>query len=472
MNGPREHPPGLDRLGEVERLEAVLDADALAQVCRSFFDLFNLSIRFFSRDGALLADVHEEQAICRYVNELPVGARTCGATVSTAKAVVPEDGTVLHPCFTGAVYRIVPVEYQGRMVGRFIIGPYLPAELAEVPRSLLEVDPAVDAAAAQRHLAQMPRVKAGTAERIAEHLRSVVDLILFSSHRAQLAREMHVASVRESYRELLDKNAKLQRAYDQLKEVDRLKSTFLATVSHELRTPLTSIIGYSEMLEGELAGPLNEEQREFVQTIRSKGDHLLRLISSLLDLSKLEQGNLPLRFERLDVRALLQSVAATLQPNAQKAGVEVHVEVPDDLPTVEGDPVRIQQVLQNLADNAVKFTETGGRVVLSAHAREIEESGGGGGLGAALMATPRPAVAFTVRDTGMGIPRHERERIFDAFYQVDGSTTRQHGGAGLGLSIVRRLVEAHGGTISVESAVGEGTTFTVVIPEPRAGSTP
>ncbi|MFW6198064.1 MAG: PocR ligand-binding domain-containing protein, partial [Myxococcota bacterium] len=124
-------PPSTEDLGEVARLEEVVEGDALAQVCRSFFDLFNLPVRVFSREGRLLADVHEERAICIYVNSLSSGSRACGATVAAAKAVVPGEDVVRHPCFTGAEYRIVPIGYQGRQVGRFVIGPYLPAELTE-----------------------------------------------------------------------------------------------------------------------------------------------------------------------------------------------------------------------------------------------------------------------------------------------------------------------------------------------------
>ncbi len=145
-----------------------------------------------------------------------------------------------------------------------------------MPHSLMVIDEGLDEDEAQNALGRMPRVREETAMRLGAHLRHVIDLILFSSHRAHLTSEMHVASVRESYRELAEKTDKLQEAYDRLKELDQLKSNFLATVSHELRTPLTSIIGYSEMLASGIAGDLNEEQREFVETIRSKGDHLLR----------------------------------------------------------------------------------------------------------------------------------------------------------------------------------------------------
>jgi len=451
-------------LGEITRLEDVLDREALAEVCRSFHELFGISIRVFSRDGSMLADVHDEQAICQYVNTLEQGRRACASTVGEVKSIVPRDGEVLHPCFTGAVYRVVPIEYQGRRVGRFVLGPYLPADRREVPRSLLAVDSQVDPEEARSALAGMPRVRQETAERLAKHLRGIVDLILFSSHRAHLTSEMHVASVRESYRELAEKTAQLQQAYDRLKELDRLKSNFLATISHELRTPLTSIIGYSEMLGSGIAGEMNDEQREFVDTIRSKGDHLLALISNLLDLSKLEQGNLDLRREALDPVALLDEVAKTVTPHAHKKNVVIETETIGNVPRLAGDPVRIKQVLFNLADNAVKFTPADGKVYLKVRATEVDP-GGDGGFGAVLMATPRRAVEFSVQDTGIGIPKEELHNVFDAFYQVDGSSTREHGGAGLGLSIVKRLVDAHEGDVRVESGVGEGTTFVVTIPE-------
>ncbi len=457
-------PPGTDlTLADVARLEDIVDRGALADVCRSFFDLFSLPVRVFSRDGTLLADAHETREICRYVNTLAEGRPACSALVGEVKDLDPEGGTVVHPCFTGAVYRIVAIDYQGRRLGRFVLGPYLPAERREVPRSLLVLDPMVDQEAAREALGEMPRVRLETAERLAAHLSRVLDLIIFSGHRAFLTSEMHVASVRESYRELAEKNDALQEAYDRLKELDRLKSNFLATVSHELRTPLTSIIGYSDMLATGIAGELNEEQAEFVETIRSKGDHLLALITSILDLNNLEQGKMTVRPEPVDPASLVEDVAKTLTPSAAKKNVVMAVELAPDLPTIKADPTRLRQVLFNLAENAVKFSPPGGRVVVSARATELEPADGDE-MGFVLMAAPERAVEIAVADSGPGIPRSEQTRIFDAFYQVDGSSTREHGGTGLGLSIVKRLVEAHGGRVWVESVPGEGATFRLTIP--------
>ena len=271
---------------------------------------------------------------------------------------------------------------------------------------------------------------------------------------------MQVASVRENYRELAEKNEALKTSYDELKQLDQLKSTFLATVSHELRTPLTSIIGYAEMLESGAAGALSDGQAEFLKTIRGKADQLLGLISSLLDLGHLEAQNLQLHSEAVEPRALLSDVGSTIVPNANRRNVVLDIEVADDTPKIWGDPVRLQQIVLNLADNAMKFSAEGGTVVLRAEPGELDA----GGLGAALFTTSRPGVVLTVRDTGMGIPEENLTRIFDAFYQVDAGTTRAHGGAGLGLSIVKQLVDSHDGKIEVTSTPGEGTIFTVTLP--------
>lgn len=450
-------------LGDVARLEDIVDRAALGEVCRSFFELFALPIRVFSRDGTLLADVHEARAICRYVNSLGQGKPACSAVVSSVKSLVPSGDPVVHACFTGAVYRVVPIDYQGRRLGRFVIGPYLPAELREVPRSLLVLDEALDQERARQALSEMPRVREETAERLTTHLSRVIDLILFSGHRAFLTSEMHVASVRESYRELAEKTEKLQRAYDELKELDRLKSNFLATVSHELRTPLTSILGYSDMLATGIAGPLNEEQQEFVETIRSKGDHLLALITSLLDMNRLERGHMSIERTAIDPAALAREVQATLAPQAAKKRVTIDVSVEGPLPPVSADPTRIRQVLLNLVENAVKFSPAGSRVTISLRSIELEDDGDGMGL---VLMAPHAALEVAVSDEGPGIPEAERERIFDAFYQIDGSSTREHGGTGLGLSIVKRLVEAHGGEVRVESTLGRGSTFRFTLPDP------
>lgn len=455
--------------GEIANLEDLIDRESLREVCRSFFDLFGLSIRVFSVRGGLLANVHEERSICRYANSFGEGRQRCAQTVGEVQVLVPDAQTVVHPCFTGAMYHVLPIVYDQRQLGRIVLGPFVPADLKEPPESLLAVDPQVERERARLALREMPRVRPEAAERIARHLRGVLDLILFSGHRAHLTSAMHLATVRENYRDLAEKNARLQEAYDKLKELDRLKSNFLATVSHELRTPLTSIIGYSEMLQAGIAGDLNDEQSGFIETIRSKGELLLSLITSLLDLNKLERGQLSIQPELLDPRSLLAELQETYLPEAEKKRIRLEVHCADDVPELHADPVRLRQILINLAGNAIKFTPENGCVKLSAVRSEISlhDSGedDGDGLGAALMMAPEPAIEFRVSDTGIGIAPDQLQKIFDAFYQVDGSSTREYGGAGLGLAIAKNLVEAHHGLIRVESARDHGTTFYVTLPQ-------
>ena len=450
-------------MGDVVRLEDVLSRDSVTSVAKSFFALFGLPVRVISHEGDLLADVHRDRPLCNYLNTLSNGERECSNTVGVVRDLEPDGEAIVHPCFTGAVYRIALLEYQGRPIGRLILGPYVPAETQTPPASLTSIDGDIDVPTAREHFDRMPRVREDIAEELCAHLRGVLEQLVFSGHRAQLASTMQVASVRENYRELAEKNEALKTSYDELKQLDQLKSTFLATVSHELRTPLTSIIGYAEMLESGAAGALSDGQTEFLKTIRGKADQLLGLISSLLDLGHLEAQNLQLHSEAVDPRALLSDVGSTIVPNANRRNVVLDIEVADDTPKIWGDPVRLQQIVLNLADNAMKFSAEGGTVVLRAEAGELD-AGGPGGLGAALFTASRPGVVLTVRDTGMGIPEENLTRIFDAFYQVDAGTTRAHGGAGLGLSIVKQLVDSHDGKIEVTSTLGEGTIFTVTLP--------
>lgn len=443
-------------------LEDLVDRDALGEMAASFHKLFGLPIRILSTSGATLAEAGALAPLCALVNEEQGGRRACAAHVErTARLTMATGFGVTEPCFTGALYRVLPIEYDGRTIGRTILGPYLPEGLEAPPASLYEAAGQVDAARAADAMPRMTRLRPEQLGEIADHLRAVLDLILFSGHKALLTSTMHVASIRESFRELSQKNAELQQAYERLKELDRLKSNFLATVSHELRTPLTSIMGYSEMLAEGIGGPLNDEQREFIDTIRGKSEQLLGLIMSLLDLSKLESGTLIVRRTEVMITPVLLEASSTIAPAAAKKGVELRIEADDDLPPVLGDGDRLRQVFINLVENAVKFTEPGGEVLLTARAvgDDTEDL-----PGLVLVAPLRQALEIRVIDTGIGIPASQRVKVFDPFYQVDQSSTREHGGTGLGLSIVKRLIEAHNGTVRIESNEPRGTVFVVTLP--------
>jgi two-component system, NarL family, sensor histidine kinase BarA len=451
------------------QLEDLVDRSALDELCKTVVSLFGIPVRIYSNEGGMLADATIEQELCAYVNRTTQGRRACESTVAAVKARdAGETGDVLHPCFTGAAYRVIALVYDGRRVGRLIIGPFLPTTVTEVPATLVGVDPNIDRERAQALLSRMPRAKLETVTRIAAHLKASLDLILFSGHKAFVTSQMHLLSVRESYRQLEDKTARLQEAFDKLRELDRLKSNFLATVSHELRTPLTSIIGYSEMLTEGLAGELTPEQLEFVKTIHAKGGHLLSLIMSLLDMSKLENGTMRIAMQSMRIEPVLAEVISTLTPTARKKGIKLQLDQRHGLAELRGDPERLRQVFLNLVENAIKFTPSQGTVTLSGAMVEDADLGEEEEAGLALVAPTRAAVQIRVADTGIGIPSRERARVFDAFYQIDSSSTREYGGTGLGLSIVKRLVDGHGGSISIESNEPRGTVFVVRLPQ--AGS--
>jgi PAS domain S-box-containing protein len=244
--------------------------------------------------------------------------------------------------------------------------------------------------------------------------------------------------------ERLEIEAQLRNAMATVEEASRLKSEFLSTMSHELRTPMNAIIGYAHLLLDGLDGPLSTEQSADIEQIARSADQLLNLINDVLDLSKIEAGRVDLAPERINLSALIGQVCDVVRPQATAKGLGLIVEVPADLPPLEADLTRLRQILLNLIGNAVKFTAQG-RVAVSVRAVE-------GGLDIA------------VSDTGIGIALEAQAFIFDEFRQADGSTTRRYGGTGLGLAIARKLARLHGGDITVASAVGSGSTFTLALP--------
>jgi signal transduction histidine kinase len=453
------------------RLEDLVDRDALRDMATSFERLTRLPIRFVSAGGALLAEAGAPATICGLVGETTSGRHACGEVVDEVKRRGQRaTETIDHPCFTGARYRVVPLVYDGALLGRAVLGPFRAAVSApDAPAPLFAIAPTLDGARAAAAIVELPALDDDALARVEEHLRSVLGLILWSGHKALLTSTMHIASVRESFRTLSEKNAALEDAFQRLKELDRLKSNFLATVSHELRTPLTSIMGYGEMLAEGIGGPLTAEQAEFVQTIQQKSEQLLSLIMSLLDLSKLESGTVAVRRAEIELRTLLADAGTTLLPAATRKGVSLSWSVESGTPPVFADAQRLRLVLVNLTDNAIKFTPSGGTVSLGARlvlAPADDEPG------LVLVAPVRQSVEIRVADTGPGVPEAERERIFDPFYQVDQSSTREYGGAGLGLAIVKRLVDAHFGTIHVEAGSPRGAVFVVRLPLVRASSLP
>jgi signal transduction histidine kinase/ActR/RegA family two-component response regulator len=239
----------------------------------------------------------------------------------------------------------------------------------------------------------------------------------------------------------------LQERSAQLEVASRHKSEFLASMSHELRTPLNAVLGFSEVLLERMFGDINERQEEYLRDIHSSGKHLLELLNEILDLSKVEAGQMELEFTSLDVPAALEYAASMLRERATAHSIDLRVELGGRVGAVEADELRFKQVVLNLVSNAVKFTPDGGSVVIWAD--EVDTD-----------------LHVTVKDTGVGIPVEDRERIFESFQQGGRGAAREEG-TGLGLTLSRRIVELLGGRMWLESEVGVGSTFGFSIPMQR-----
>jgi len=258
--------------------------------------------------------------------------------------------------------------------------------------------------------------------------------------------EEHTQSLERQKEELTRSQELLSKQAFELERSNQYKSEFLANMSHELRTPLNSSLILSKLLADNKENNLTEEQVRFARTIYSAGNDLLELINDILDLSKIEAGKLDLRPERVELEGLRQGLLETFEPLATEKQLSFAVELAEDAPAdFETDPQRLLQILKNLVANALKFTSGGGEVRVR-------------------MAPHESGIAFAVRDTGIGIPPDQHAAIFEAFRQADGTTSRKYGGTGLGLSISRDLARRLGGRLELESAAGEGSTFTLILP--------
>ena len=237
----------------------------------------------------------------------------------------------------------------------------------------------------------------------------------------------------------------LLRAKKDAEATNRAKNSFIMNMSHELRTPLNSVIGFSDLLLEGAFGPMNTKQSKYVNNILISGKNLLEIINNLLDISRLEAGEKTLKYEDVDVASLIGEVRMSLLSPASVKKITVELKIDPSIGNIQADITKLRQILYNLVSNAIKFTQSKGKVIISACKKE-------------------EVLEVKVSDNGIGIPKESHEKIFMPFTQADSSATRGYGGAGLGLFIVKNFVDLHGGKVWVDSEVGKGSTFTFTIP--------
>jgi signal transduction histidine kinase/HAMP domain-containing protein len=248
---------------------------------------------------------------------------------------------------------------------------------------------------------------------------------------------------------LKERETVLHEAKEQAESASRSKSEFLANMSHELRTPLNAVLGFSEIIRDAIMGPVDARYQEYANDIYTAGRHLLSLINDVLDLSKIEVGRLELQEENVDIGDVVATCNRIIAGRAKEAELEVAVNIAPELPLVRADERRLKQIVLNLLSNAVKFTPAGGRIVITASTRHSGE----------------PIIA--VSDTGIGMRPEDVMLALEPFRQIDGALNRRYEGTGLGLPLVQRLVQLHGGSLSIKTAPGAGTTITLCLPAER-----
>ncbi|MEW6213968.1 MAG: response regulator [Nitrospirota bacterium] len=259
-------------------------------------------------------------------------------------------------------------------------------------------------------------------------------------------------------KKVMERTEELNKMNRELERANQLKGRFIASMSHELRTPLNSIIGFSDVLLEKTFGDLTETQERYIRNIYSSGKHLLELINNVLDIAKIEAGRYEMVYETFSVGDVVGEVINIMKSLAEKKSINITVSIGEGISSITADRVKLKQILYNLLSNAIKFTPEGGMVGIDVSKEENID----GRYPWAMFGLE--FVKFSIWDTGVGIGIEDRERIFDEFEQANSSFSRKYGGAGLGLTLTKKLVELHGGNITVESTPGDGSTFSFLIP--------
>jgi signal transduction histidine kinase len=372
----------------------------------------------------------------------PLECPNCGGMVPSGQQYCPECGVDLI-LYTDVLFRqrleeaLTPTPTAPASVEELIprLGDSLVAQKLISPEQL---HTALDLQAKNRN-------EGATSPRLGQIL---IDMGILSSVQLDRAIAMMVVQLQKALQianrnleeRVRERTAELSQAFERLSELNQLKANFVANVSHELRTPMTHIVGYLDLLDDNTFGPLNPDQHETLETIRRASQRLNDLIEDLIQFADTSRGGISLNLQPMSLRDAVQEAMARLLSKAQKSNVRIDVQMPSELPSVNADYRRVAWVMQQIIDNGIKFTPAGGCVTIRA-------------------GEAADRVWVTVTDTGIGIPQSRLTELFQPFHQLDGSPTRRQGGTGIGLSLCKIIVEAHGSTMNVQSEEGRGSTF-------------
>lgn len=446
-------------------LRKAADLPALRRTLAHFGQLYGIGIKLFDINNDKIVDlVTTSRAHCGYLFSQAATRKMCTAIVQQVRTAPPckADQTHSIDCFSGLRYRIRTLFHDGSPIAKLILGPYAPAHLDAPPESLKQIDANLDTDRLAGHLAAISRIEDALAVQILQSLGVAIEAMLGAYFRAAMISNAHIAGISGAFSDLSSANQDLAVANEKLRDLDRLKSNFVATVSHELKTPLTSIIGYSEMLLEGMAGDINEEQREYIGTVLDKGEILLTLIGQILELSTAESPDSRISLKETPIHDVLAKSMTDVIPMAKKRSITLEPSVAQNLDPILVDPDKTRRVFTNLISNAIKFSPQGGAVAVECSLKTTPPLGN---RGLDVFEPERNThLSIKVSDQGEGIPKDKRERIFEAFFQIDGGATREVGGTGLGLCIVRNLVHAHGGQVFVHEAKQGGACFEVLLP--------
>jgi two-component system, NarL family, sensor histidine kinase BarA len=452
----------LDPLGSAVSLAQLLDAQGLEDILQSFYALFRIPIRVLGEDGDSVARSRKPTPLNDYLGELPVARQRLAELHQLLRTQeADESGEFLHAAFTGASYHVAMIGHDGRCIGRFILGPFITPAVREAPASLGDADPRMDRERAAELLLALPRVRQDTVKAIARHLAVVLDVLIYSGHRALLSEYMHLSTVQENRRQLSARDQGLLAAEQRLAESGRVQAHFLVTALSALEAPLETILGHSEALTRSEHVPV--EQRDVVLGIRQRAAQLLGLSNRLLDFSKVDSGSLALECAAVDICPLIERVASRLRALAPERAHDISVRCAAGLPPLWADAGSLEQVLMLVGENALRFALEG---EISIVAARVVDSAGDDADGMVLLGGPPERLELRVSDRGIGIPDAEKARVFEPFYQpprADGAGAPSSG-VGLGLAIAKRLVKAQGGSIVVEDNSPRGTLVVVSLP--------